>query len=80
MEGTKISDEIEGILYDIGYIHNEDRDDTVSIKQLKNAAVWTVVEYYCSCRVGDYENEHEGFIDDYMDDEDALASAGYIDG
>ena len=74
------SDEIEEILYDIGYIHNFNRDDTVSIKQLKNAAVWAVVEYYCSCRVGDYENEHEGFIDDYMDDEDALASAGYIDG
>ena len=47
--------EIEEILYDLGYIHNFDRDETVSLKQLKNAAVWAVVEYYCSCRVGDHE-------------------------
>jgi len=47
--------DIESILYDLGYIHNFNRDDTVSIKQLKNAAVWAVVEYYCSCRVGDHE-------------------------
>ena len=47
--------EIEGILYDLGYIHNFKQDDTASIRLLKNAAVWAVVEYYCSCRVGDHE-------------------------
>ena len=47
--------EIEEILYDLGYIHNFKRDDSVSIQQLKNDAVWTVVEYYCTTRVGDYE-------------------------
>ena len=45
--------EIEEILYDLGYIHNFDRDETVSLKQLKNAAVWTVLEYYCTCRCND---------------------------
>ena len=47
--------DIEEILYDIGFIHNYERDEAVSIQQLKNAAVWAVVEYYCSCRVGDHE-------------------------
>jgi len=47
--------DIESILYDLGYIHNFKQEDTVSIKHLKNAAVWAVVEYYCSCRVGDHE-------------------------
>ena len=69
--------DIEEILYDIGFIHNYERDEAVSIQQLKNAAVWAVVEYYCSCRCGDYECESEGFIDNYMDDAEALASAGY---
>ena len=74
--------EIEEILFDLGYIHNHERDENVTINQLKNQAVWTVVEYYCSCRVGDYDSDHDpmGYLDDYSDDADALASAGYIDG
>ena len=48
--------EIEEILYDLGYIHNFKQDEAVSIQQLKNDAVWTVLEYYCTCRCNDTES------------------------
>ncbi len=56
--------EIEVILYYIGYIHNFERDEAVSIQQLKNAAVWTVLEYYCTCRCNDADFDHYE-VEDY---------------
>ena len=45
--------EIEDILYEIGYVHNYERDAYKSINQIKNDAVWAVVEHYCACRIDD---------------------------
>ena len=73
------SSEIEDQLYEIGYVHNYERDAGKSIQQLKNDAVWAVVEHYCATRIDDEADRYEysGFIDDYSDDAEALASAGY---
>jgi len=45
-------DEIEEILFDLGIGHNTKEDET--IRQLKNNAVWAVVEYYCFMRLEDF--------------------------
>ena len=45
--------EIEDQLYEIGYVHNYERDLCKSINRMKNDAVWAVVEHYCACRIDD---------------------------
>ena len=79
---TEYEGEIEDQLYEIGYVHNYERDPGKSIRQLTNNAVWAVIEHYCATRVDDEADRYEYSmsIDDYSDDAEALASAGYIDG
>ena len=47
-------DEIEEILFDLGIEHKSKDFDT--IRQLKNNAVWAVVEYYCFMRSEEESN------------------------